>query len=306
MASPRHGRRAGRPARLLLCGALAAGVGACSGASPTGPSLPAGPVSHVLVGAGDIALCGPAREGADKTAQLLDQIAGTVFTAGDNAYPSGRAVDFQNCYGPTWGRHRDRTRPAPGNHDYESAGAAPYYEYFGENAGPAGLGYYTYDAGPWRVITLNSEINISSGSMQYQWLRTELQTRPTGCTAAIWHRPLFSSGPNGDNRDMLDLWRLLFEFGVEIVVNGHDHLYERFAMQTPEGVPDASRGIRQFTVGTGGVPLYRMSRLKANSEVLSTSAHGVLKLTLSAGVYHWEFVPVLDAAFRDTGTGACH
>lgn len=302
----------GRPASPGSLGAIALALGVaaatasgCSStSSPTNPSPPPATVA-VLVGAGDIARCGEARVNADSTAALLDQIAGTVFTAGDNAYPSGRPVDFENCYGPNWGRHRARTRPTPGNHDYETAGASGYYAYFGQSAGPTGLGYYTYDVGPWRIIALNSEINARQGSGQYEWLRGELQNRQVLCTAAIWHRPLFTSGPNGENRDMIDLWRLLYEFGAEIVINGHDHLYERFAPQTPDGRPDTARGIRQFTVGTGGVPLYQTSAIKTNSEVVATTSHGVLKLTLTASDYHWEFVPVSSTGFRDSGTGTC-
>jgi 3',5'-cyclic AMP phosphodiesterase CpdA len=273
-------------------------------AGPTTPPPSAAP--EVLVGAGDIARCGQERINADLTARLLDRIAGTVFTAGDNAYPSGRRGDFQNCYEPNWGRHKARTRPVPGNHDYETAGAADYYEYFGENAGPAGLGYYAYDVGAWRILAINSEISSAEGSAQLQWIRTQLQTNTRACTAAIWHRPLFTSGPNGDNRDMFDLWRLLYAFGVDVIINGHDHLYERFAKQDPDGRRDDVRGIRQFTVGTGGVPLYTAVRVKANSEVLETSTHGVLKLTLNGSSYHWEFVPVGDSGFRDSGSEGCH
>ena len=259
----------------------------------------------MLVGAGDIARCGPDRVPADLTARLLDRISGTVFTAGDNAYPSGRTGDFLNCYEPNWGRHKARTRPVPGNHDYETPGAADYYAYFGENAGPTGLGYYAYDVGAWRILALNSEVSSSEGSPQLSWLRAELQANARPCTAAIFHRPLFTSGPNGDNTDMRSLWQVLYTFGVDVIINGHDHLYERFAPQNPDGRAEP-RGIRQFTVGTGGVPLYKAVRVKANSEVLETETHGVLMLTLTSSSYSWEFVPVGDSGFRDSGSEGCH
>jgi hypothetical protein len=235
---------------------------------------------------------------------LLDRIGGIVFTAGDLAYPSGRTVDFQNCYEPTWGRHKSRTRPVPGNHEYETPGAAGYFTYFGESAGPAGLGYYTYTAGPWRILALNSEIDIRNGSIQLDWVRTQLENDTRPCVAAIWHRPLFTSGPNGDNRDMLDLWRVLYQFGVDVVINGHDHLYERFMPQNPDGRADA-RGIRQFTVGTGGVSLYQAASSKPTTEVLNTTTHGVLKLTLSDTAYHWDFLPAGDVGFTDSGSAGC-
>jgi hypothetical protein len=257
----------------------------------------------VLVGSGDIAVCGSAD--SEATARLLDRFPGTVFTTGDNAYPSGTASDCRDGYDPTWGRHRHRTRPTPGNHDYETSGATGYFDYFGTSAGPYGQGYYSYTAGSWQVIALNSEIDLRAGSAQYQWLRSELTTNRSLCTAAYWHRPLFSSGPHGDNRTMVDAWRLLYQYDVEVVMNGHDHIYERFAPQTPDGVFDPSRGITQFVIGTGGARVYQPAGAKPNSEIRG-SAFGVLALTLADGSYSWEFVPVEGAAFHDSGTAVCH
>lgn len=257
----------------------------------------------VLVGAGDIAMCGS--PGAEKTAALLDRLPGTVFVAGDNAYMNGSGSDYRNCYGPTWGRHVGRTRPVPGNHEYQTAGASGYFGYFGARAGSAGLGYYRYTAGSWLVLALNSEIAHGAGSPQLEWVREQLQTTKHPCTAVYWHRPLFSSGVNGPNPDMLDLWRVLYEHDVEIVINGHDHLYERFAPQTPEGLPDAARGIRQFTVGTGGAPPYDVMRRAANSEI-AASVWGVASFTLRSDAYTWQFVPVAGEAFSDFGTAPCH
>jgi hypothetical protein len=289
-----------RAAKILLAAVLAS---AC-GDSPTTPSpTPTPSAPAVLVGAGDIADC--AVRGSEATAQLLDRTAGTVFTAGDNAYPSGSAADYRNCYEPTWGRHRDRTRPAPGNHEYETAAAAPYFEYFGALAGPPGLGYYSFNVGSWHVVSLNSEVSARPGSAQTEWLRGDLAAHRVQCTAAIWHRPLFSSGANGDNPDMLELWRILYEFGADVVITGHDHSYERFAPQDPSGTPDPAQGIRQFIVGTGGAALRPHRAPRPNSEARGV-AWGVLVLRLEAGSYSWEFVPVDGGSFRDSGSGQCH
>jgi Calcineurin-like phosphoesterase len=256
----------------------------------------------VLVGAGDIAQCG-ILAGAYMTASLLDGIPGTVFTAGDDAQISGTAAEFRDCYAPTWGRHRARTRPSPGNHDYVSGGG-PYFDYFGDRAGPPGLGYYDYTVGSWQVFALNSEAPTSAGSAQAEWLREELSAKKSRCTAVYWHRPLFSSGKIGDNTDMRDIWRILYEFGVDVVINGHDHLYERFAPQDPDGRADPVRGIREFIVGTGGAPLSGISNVHANSEERFTT-WGVIVLTLLDDGYQWRFVPAGDGD-EDAGADLCH
>ena len=212
--------------------------------------------------------------------------------------------EFRNCYEPTWGRHRGRTRAVPGNHEYETGGAG-YFQYFGAGAGPAGLGYYSFAEGPWRVITLNSEVPSGSGSAQMQWLRAELSDNLTACTAVIWHRPLFSSGRHGNNPDMRDVWRTLYEFNVDLVINGHDHTYERFAPQDADGRPDQARGIREFIVGTGGAPLYEFPTIRANSEVRA-AAWGVTVFRLNDRDYQWQFIPVDGADFQDSGSAACH
>ncbi len=289
--------------------------GGKSGGSPTSPTVP-GPSNpnptpvpvgpEVFVGAGDIAICGG---NAEATARQLDGIGGTVFTLGDNAYPSGTRVDFQNCYEPSWGRHKSRTRPAPGNHDYGTPGAAPYYDYFGANAGPSGLGYYSFDLGAWHIISLNSNIP-DSGAAQLAWLRGDLAATSARCTLAYWHHPLFSSGPNAVNAGEASirayakqLYQLLYDANADVVMAGHEHLYERFAPQNPEGALDTSRGIRQFVIGTGGVPLYDFQSVRPNSEA-RLKVNGVMKLTLSSDRYQWEFLPVGGAG--DSGTQACH
>jgi len=287
---------------------------ACGGhdpraANPTGPSpvtlLAAAPqpASVTLIAAGDIARCDTA--GAEATAQLLDNLSGTVLALGDNAYMSGNEAEYRNCYEPTWGRHRARTRPVPGNHEYQTAGAAGYFTYFGANAGPAAAGYYSFMSGSWLVLALNSEIPVGAGSAQLEWVREQLTGNHTQCTLAYWHRPLFSSGPNGANRDMTDLWQLLYSLDVDVVINGHEHLYVRFGPQDPVGRADAPRGIRQFIVGTGGSPVSPVRTSAANSEMV-VSAWGVGRFTLNRGGYEWEFVPAGGGAFRDTGAGICH
>ena len=241
----------------------------------------------------------------ETTARLLESIPGTVMALGDLAYPSGSVNDFAACYEPTWGRVKSRTRPAPGNHDYETQQAAPYYAYFGENAGPSGLGYYSYRAGAWLVLSLNSNIPAGPDSPQAAWVRTTLAANPTACTLAYWHHPLFSSGPNGDTAVMRDIWSILQQGGADVVITAHDHLYERFAPQDAGGRADPRRGLREFVVGTGGAHLYSPKAIRPNSEVIS-STHGVLKLTLKAETYDWQFVPVPGKSFTDSGSAQCN
>jgi 3',5'-cyclic AMP phosphodiesterase CpdA len=261
----------------------------------------------VLVGAGDIALCNG--EGDQATARLLDAIPGTVFTLGDNVYSSGTPEEFANCYDPSWGRHKARTRPVPGNHDYATRGAAGYYNYFGASAGEPGKGYYSYDLGAWHIIVLNSEIDAGPASAQVGWLRADLAAHPARCTLAMWHKPLFSSGPHGDDgtgAPTRSFWDALYEFGADVVLGGHDHDYERFAPQAPDGSPDPARGIRQFVAGTGGASPYYFTNIKPNSEIRLTGLNGVLKLTLHEGSYDWEFIPAVGLPINDAGTGECH
>jgi hypothetical protein len=260
--------------------------------------------TEIFVGAGDIAQCTPeGMASSQATARLLDGIGGTVFALGDNAYPSGALQDYRNCYDPTWGRHRGRTRPVPGNHEYETASAAGYYEYFGASAGPAGLGYYSFDLGNWHIVALNSSLPVGAGSTQAAWLRQDLATNSRTCTLAYWHHPRFSSAPHGDQPQRGEFWRLLHEAGAEIVLSAHDHVYERFGPQDPNGAPDPAGGIRQFVVGSGGAPPYPFVDVKPNSEV-RISTIGVLRLALKAGSYDWDFIPV--SGQGDSGSGTCH
>jgi hypothetical protein len=273
---------------------------------PTNQPTPQ-PRDPVIVGAGDIAVCNAS--GDEATAQLLDKIDGAIFTLGDNVYPNGSPEQFQNCYDPTWGRFKARTYPAPGNHDYNTAGAKGYYGYFGARAGDPTQGYYSYDVGAWHIIVLNSEIDTGENSAQGQWLRDDLQKHPASCTLAMFHRPLFSSGPHGDDGSgakTRPLWDVLYQNNADVILNGHDHDYERFAPQDPNGKADAQRGIREFVVGTGGAAPYVFRVIKPNSEKRIAGAFGVLKLTLHATSYDWEFVSVAPLLFHDSGTSVCH
>lgn len=286
--------------------ASSAGSSAAPGETPLPTSTLAPPA--VLVGAGDIASC--FSEGDEATAALLDRIEGTVFTLGDNAYPSGTDAQFATCYEPTWGRHRARTFPTPGNHDYETFGAAGYFTYFGPAAGNFGEGWYSYDVGSWHVVVLNSICaavgGCHAGSPQEAWLRADLAANPTRCTLAYWHNPRFSSAMHGSDPAYDAFWRALHEAGAELVLNGHDHVYERFAPQSPDALPDPDAGIRQFTVGTGGESVRDIGPPIANSELQGVGSFGLLRLELYESGYEWEFVPATEGGFTDSGTGTCH
>jgi hypothetical protein len=286
--------------------------GSVSGSSAiTVTTMPPPPAGDVLVGAGDIASC--ASTGDEATANLLDTITGTVYNLGDNVYDNGTATEYANCYNPSWGRHKARTKPTPGNHEYNTANATGYYGYFGAAAGDPSKGYYSYDVGEWHIIVLNSNsscttVLCSAGSAQEQWLRADLAANVgKTCTLAYWHHPRFNSGAShGNNTDVAPFWDALYELNADVVLNGHEHVYERFAPQTPAAVADAARGIRQFTVGTGGRSHYGFGTIKANSQVRNGDTYGVLKLTLRAGGYDWQFVPVAGSTFTDSGSGTCH
>jgi len=229
-----------------------------------------------------------------------------VLTLGDNQYPAGALADFRAYYDPTWGRVKAKTYPAPGNHEYGSSDATGYFAYFGERAGPSGRGYYSFDVGSWHLISLNSEISTAAGSAQETWLKADLAATSKRCTLAYWHKPLFSSGPHGNDPSVRPLWDALYAAGAELVLVGHDHDYERFAAQTPSGSADATRGIREFVVGTGGKEHYSISSTKPNSQVHNTDTYGVLRLTLHADSYDWRFVPEAGKTFTDSGTSSCH
>jgi acid phosphatase type 7 len=265
--------------------------------------------SYVLVGAGDIADCADL-SGAAATAKLLQKIPGTVIAVGDLAYPDGSKENFA-CYNQTWGFVKDRTRPAPGNHEFHAKGATFYFQYFGKAAGDAGDGFYSYDLGAWHIISLNSECvdvgGCQAGSREERWLRADLAAHPASCTLAYFHKPLFSSGgKHGNDPDMKDFFQALYDAHADVVLNGHDHDYERFAPQDPNANPDPVRGIREFVIGTGGKNHRPFAAPKANSEVRDDTAFGVLKLTLKPNGYDWLFIPESGKHFTDSGSSPCH
>ena len=266
----------------------------------------------VLVGAGDIASC--SSDGDEITAALLDEVVAgatqaVVFTAGDNAYEEGSEANFNDCYDPSWGRHRDITRPAVGSREYRTPGAAAYFEYFGEAAGDPSEGYYSYNLGGWHIVVVNSNCvelgGCEAGSPQELWLREDLAAHSTSCTLAYWHQPLFSSRSGGTNPEMLPLFQALDEADAEVVLSGNDHFYERFLPQDPDGGEDED-GITQFTVGTGGRSLDEFLGPSPNSATRFNESFGVLALSLFPGGYEWEFVTPPDTPFTDQGSAACH
>src|SRR5918994_218576 len=275
----------------------------------------------VLVGAGDIGSC--ESTGAEMTGRLLPSllgIDGTVAIFGDSAYPQGTATDFARCYDPFWGPpFKERTRPSPGNHEYETPGASGYFQYFGDAASPTEpgcvincKGYYSYDLGSWHVISLNSNCSFvpggcGVGSPQEQWLKADLAAHPNECTLAYWHHPRFSSGLHGDDASVGPFWDALYQAGADVVLNGHDHDYERFAPQNPSGQADPAQGISEFVVGTGGAELRDFrTTIKPNSVVRVAQQNGVLKMTLRPDGYDWQFVTAPNGTIEDTDSASCH
>lgn len=266
--------------------------------------------TFVLVGAGNIA-SGNSMDAS--TAALLDHIDGEVFTTGDNAFPDGSDSAYAKYYANTWGRHLSRTHPVLGNHDYVDANAKGSFDYFGNRLGTGG--YYSYDVGTWHVIVLNDKGQTDPNmrgidSVQMQWLRDDLDAHKSQrCTIAMWHIPLFVSSNTPGwtvSPTRQPLWEILYAAGVDIALNGQQHNYERFAPMTPNGDVDATAGIREFNVGTGGegVEDFTVS-IHPHSEVRA-AVYGVLKLTLKTTSYDWEFVPVAGSTFTDSGSGSCH
>ena len=266
----------------------------------------------IVVAAGDIAACNS--KGDEATARLIENTGGaTVLALGDLAYPDGSTEEFADCYGPSWGQFKERTKPTPGNHDYETKGASAYFDYFGKTAGNPEEGYYSYDLGSWHLVSLNSNcaekgVRCGPGSAQRRWLEEDLAANgDKRCTLAYFHHPRFSSGvKHGSTPSLEPLWEALYEGRADVVLSGHEHNYERFAPQDPSGRADLQRGIREFVVGTGGKSHYPILDLIANSEVHNDESYGVLRLTLHPKSYEWRFVPVEGESFTDSGEGRCH
>lgn len=272
--------------------------------------------TRFLAAAGDVATCDGGQQAA--TAALLDALfppamrlsAGVLAVLGDNAYESGSKQEYEACYGPTWGRHKKRTRPAVGNHEYVTPGASGYFDYFGAAAGDPTRGYYSFEHGAWHVVVLNSNCaaigGCGPGSPQETWLRADLGAHPSACTLAYWHHPRFNSGAvHGNAAFMRDLWQALVDHGVDLALSGHEHLYERFAPLDADGNPHPD-GVRSFVVGTGGRALYPFATPQPGSQVRNNTTFGVLWLTLRPDSYDWLFVPAAPGTFSDSGTALCH
>ena len=288
--------------------------------SPTGPD-------PVIGAAGDIA-CDPSDPGYNGGAGTSDRcqqratsnlVVGTglsgVITLGDEQYDDATLNKFQSVYAGTWGRANALNHPGIGNHEYLTSGAAGYFDYFdgvGASdgpAGPRGKGYYSFNLGTWHVVELNSncsKVACSSGSAQEQWLRADLAANPTKCTLAFWHHPRWSSGLAGNNSNMGTLVTDLYRAGADVILAGHDHLYERFGPQNPSAQRDTANGLREFVVGTGGKSLVDFDSIQPNSEVRNNSSFGVLRMTLHPSGYDWRFQSIAGHSFTDSGSTSCH
>lgn len=311
---------------VVLLGALVACGGAMGQANPAGAGAATAPNAlsdaqstedkvFTLVGAGDIAGCGSALAGPEATAKLIEKIPGEVFASGDLAYEHGNAAEFHDCYGKTWGRFKDRTHPSLGNHEYGTPEARDYFRYWGDRAGPVGKGYYSFDLGVWHIIALNSNCDApglggcAAGSPEETWLKKDLSEHPGSCIIAFGHHALFSSGifrKHAVHPELKQIVLDLYAAHADLLLVGHEHSYERFAPQDPDGKIDPEHGIREIVVGTGGRSHDPLGFAMDNSEVRNMTTFGVLKVTLMPHAYTWEFIPVEGETFTDSGSGVCH
>jgi hypothetical protein len=280
-------------ASLAVAATLTLGLSSAVGA--TGPY-------PVVVAAGDIADC--ASSGDERTAALLDRLRGSVLALGDNVYEHGTIKEYRACYAPSWGRHKRRTRPTPGNHDYVDELASGYFGYYGKSAGPGRRGYYSFDLGAWHVVSLNSERDFTAGGAQVRWLKRDLARSRARCVLAFWHRPRWSAGKYGDDGNYAPFWNALYDARADVVLTAHDHNYQRYPRLNKQGQIDRVRGIRNFVVGTGGRRLYTL-RSDSRRQAANGRTFGVLQLTLRPASYLWRFIPVAGQRYRDSGSGTC-
>ncbi len=263
-------------------------------------STPSGTEGAILLAVGDIAYCDSSAD--DQVGELATRLPGTIALLGDLAYPRGSSGDFATCFDPAWGDLRERLRPVPGNHEYETKRASGYFSYFGAAAGDPAEGWYSYDLGGWHLVALNSECDAiggcGKGSRQLAWLAADLEAHPVACTLAYWHHPRYSSGRHGDDAMTDAMWDALAAARADVVLFGHDHDYERMA---------PIDGMRSFVVGTGGRSLYGWPGPPGpRTEVRANDTYGLLELTLGATDYAWRFVPTGGGSFTDAGSGTCH
>ncbi len=302
----------GRELSPLYRSAMAPGGGQAFGGAQADFVPTPEPTPAVLIGAGDISVCG--LDGDDKTADLIERLLdrypdASVFTAGDNAQTMGTALEYSECFQPSWGRFKSRIHPSPGNHDWFTEEGGPYFDYFGEAAGEPGLGYYSYNLGDWHIVSLNSNCAAAGcdvQSAQAVWLRADLEQNDKRCSMLYWHHPLWSSGKVVIDPAATAFWRIASEFNAEVVVNGHDHIYERLAPLGPSGRLELDTGIRPFIVGTGGAWHFEEGQPLLTSEARAIGVHGVIVFFLYPGRYDWRFIPVDDGSFTDSGSALCH
>jgi hypothetical protein len=309
------------PFLSFLIGAIV--LYACGGSTSDGPNPVPTPVPTpnfpVIMAAGDISCDSATPQLPCKSKETSDLLmseralrsAVVVLPLGDLQYDQGTLLEFRRNYQTTWGRANEFSHPVTGNHEYETRNAAGYFDYFAERAVAVGAraeGWYQYNVGDWHFIALNSNCGsvggCGVGSAQYRFLEADLAQNRSRCTVAYMHHPFLSSGQNGSTPELLPLMRLLYLNRVDIVLAGHDHLYERFNPITPEQVPDPERGMRLFTVGTGGRDLYEFTRILPNSAVRSNQTYGVLRIIMKDGGYEWGFVKI-DGAVVDPGSALC-
>jgi len=315
-----------RAVRTLVALALIAATACTNQAGPNPSASPPAKSSSaadpMIAAAGDIA-CNPRIAGWNggrgtssdcrqkATAALLARGHYTaILPLGDEQYELGSLHDFRLGYGPTWGAFKSISYPVPGNHEYGTSDGSGYYAYFGKRAGDPAKGYYSYDLGAWHLIALNSSCGgaggCNAGSPQVHWLVADLAAHKNRCTLAYWHQPRFSSGLHGDDESYAAFWRALYTGGADVVVNGHDHDYERFAPQTPAASADPKHGIREFVAGTGGRNLYPFLFVRPNSQVRRSGTFGILTLRLHPTSYDWRFIPIAGKTLSESGSGTCH
>jgi hypothetical protein len=282
--------------------AHARGKGAPAAPAPAPRAVTFDRRAVTLLAAGDIAQCDS--EGDEATAKLAAAFPKVPIAAvGDLVYPTGTARDFARCYQPSWGKIDGRVHPTPGNHEYGTGAATAYFARYGARAGAPGRGWYSYELKGWHVVVLNSNCSLvpgggcAAGSEQERWLRADLAAHPTRCTLAYWHHPRYSSGIHGDDSSVAPLRKALVDNGVEILLTGHDHHYERFK---PRG------GLLDFVVGMGGAGNYPTLITKPGSQVRYAGGHGLLALTLTANAYKWHYLYADGDPFHDSGQGRCH
>jgi calcineurin-like phosphoesterase family protein len=319
--SSRRGLLGTRMGPILRLAAVGLSVSPLLAPVPARPSVAGSVDAPVIVAAGDIA-CDPTDPDFNgglgvgthcRQMAVSDTFAAIgpteVLTLGDNQYLNGGYSKYLASYDPSWGRYLDVTYPTPGNHDYFRPGADGYFRYFGERAGSSDHSYYSFDLGGWHLVALDSNcdhVDCGRTGSEYAWLQQDLADDHAQCTLAYWHHPRFSSGPHGDTTTVGSWWKLLYGAGADVVLNGHDHLYERFAPMNPSGALDTDRGITEFIVGTGGQSLYSIDQLHANSEIVRNQTFGALELKLQRSSYTWSFVRAAGKPLTDTGTAGCH